>query len=379
MLAEGPKLATRPTQYRVGTTPVVAYRSARLTFRRAALESLPAHGVVLIDVVPRGEPADPYTVALTREDFEREFPNVVGSTSWQARGIYDCNSVPDRALAFVVRGRAPERRKGATATTPAAERDAGAASAAVIPTAAELAAAAWARAVARDAGVPAESAEHLALARAWAAPWRPERVRALLVVDALPEEHVGDVDTAVDLSPLSAEAVALLPRELPRRFCRTVYCLAFGEYALCAGVPWANHGAPMLWNAFAYLVDGPDRTAPLPGNSEFGPRLLWKLRTLHALRRLGVWLVPAAPSTAVLHLPSSGAVALYREAWTRFAPPLLGGGAPDGVWLWGSAPMRQALRGEVGAPCVDDAAAPEPQSLARLASFLRNELPRADS
>lgn len=104
-LLAGPTPGTRPDFHIREGVSVAVYRSARLTFRRDAIEMLPPGGILLIRVVRGAGPQ--YDVAMTREDFEANFGNVIRSRSWEARRSYDLLAPPAIALAFI-------RPRGAT-------------------------------------------------------------------------------------------------------------------------------------------------------------------------------------------------------------------------------------------------------------------------
>jgi hypothetical protein len=90
---------TIPVTETRGDIVVVTYSSTRLTFRRDAFRKLPAGGVLLIRVRPKSQ--TPYDVAMTREDFEGNFHNIIASDSWRERGIYDCKNPPPAARAYL--------------------------------------------------------------------------------------------------------------------------------------------------------------------------------------------------------------------------------------------------------------------------------------
>jgi hypothetical protein len=72
----------------------VHYRSARLTFRREQIESLPSDGLITIET-PKG------TFEMTRSQFEAEFPKVVRSSSYSRAGVYHYPTVPSKAMKYL--------------------------------------------------------------------------------------------------------------------------------------------------------------------------------------------------------------------------------------------------------------------------------------
>ena len=126
-LLSAPPSGTHPVSTTRNEVTVVSYSSTRLTFRRDAVRTLPPRGILLIRVRPRS--GDPYDVAMTREDFEANFANIVKSRSWIERGIYDCSNPPPRVRPFVRPvstddiGREARAGEGATSQTVGASRD----------------------------------------------------------------------------------------------------------------------------------------------------------------------------------------------------------------------------------------------------------------
>jgi hypothetical protein len=99
-LAAGPDPGTNPVFCMLDDRPAVTYSATRLTFKRDALERLPAHGVVIVYIRPAGE--TPFAVALTRADAERDFPSVFTSGSWGKDRYYNWTEFPEAARKYVL-------------------------------------------------------------------------------------------------------------------------------------------------------------------------------------------------------------------------------------------------------------------------------------
>lgn len=132
-------------------------------------------------------------------------------------------------------------------------------------------------------GVPREHTEPVDVAETveshrWA--WRPDSPHLVLIA----ESHV--FTTLSDMSvrytnPIGAE-------HAPTNYVRLVYCLAYGEPALCPGL---KGGTPQYWSIFGKLV------GTSPKLSVGGPRsgrLQEKVKTLKRMLHGGVWLLDAS-------------------------------------------------------------------------------------
>ena len=95
----------------------------------------------------------------------------------------------------------------------------------------------------------AESSEYLARIGQWRDAWRPQRVRALLVAESHVAEHPGDRDVHVVLPPGVASSA-----QMPGGFCRLVYCLGYGESAICDPPPVKNPGTWLFWDLFGAIA-----------------------------------------------------------------------------------------------------------------------------
>lgn len=177
----------------------------------------------------------------------------------------------------------------------------------------------WARDCAASAGCTAESAEYLERVSAWRDAWRPPEVRVLLVA----ESHVAEQpsDTNVRVRVFVPEA-----KPLPSGYCRLVYCLGYGESRICSPQPVSNRGTPQYWSLLGQLAWGPECRLPSRASGTVAERLLWKLKTLEALRDRGVWLVDAA--VIAFYAPGGGRpftgrryAEVLRESFKRFVWP----------------------------------------------------------
>jgi hypothetical protein len=135
-------------------------------------------------------------------------------------------------------------------------------------------------------GARPESAGYLEAITAWRCVWRPRRVRVLLVAESHVGEQVGD------------EGISVLPmrcinRPLPRSYVRLIYCLAYGETAICSSPPPSNAGTPQFWNIFGQIAFG--QSPPTKSSSSIRERLQWKVGVLEELERRGIWLQDACP------------------------------------------------------------------------------------
>jgi hypothetical protein len=207
----------------------------------------------------------------------------------------------------------------------------------------------WATDTARALGVPSESLEYLLRIRNWRAIWRPDRVRVLLVAESHVVEQPGDIHCYVRL-PESVKSPVLVPDG----FCRLVYCLGYGESAICRpNQPSSNGGTWQFWDIFGSIATcyEPSLEPQMPrrGNSDLHYRLWWKVTVLETLRRAGVWLEDAS----VIGLYSAGGDRLaHGSAYTRivrasfesFVWPEVAKDQPEQVWIIGRG-VGGALRG----------------------------------
>lgn len=78
----------------------MTYTRTRLLLDRAAWESLPSDGVLLLRIRPRG--GQPFALALTRAELEETFGEVRETGSWDEVRCYHFAKLPPAAEAFRV-------------------------------------------------------------------------------------------------------------------------------------------------------------------------------------------------------------------------------------------------------------------------------------
>lgn len=236
----------------------------------------------------------------------------------------------------------------------------------------------WAAAAAAALGATPESAEYLRRVEKWRAAWRPERVRVLLVAESHVAEQPGDLHISVSV-PTALGA----PPGLPEGFCRLVYCLGYGEDALCLPVSPANNGGTwQFWDLFGAVAARYEPVLapamPRRHQSDLAGRILWKLSILGALRTAGVWLedasVVALYSSGGRRLASGAAYArVVRDSFEAFVWSGVAEDDPEQVWVIG----RGVGRALHGLPMIrDDRVISQPQDrdAARRAADLRHLL-----
>ncbi len=299
------------------------YTYSRLTFKRAVIEKMQPGDELTIRIRPRD--GSEFVVRMTREDIEREFANVIESRSYRAGGSYNCSTFPMQAEKFIVEGCAPTTTKRLRPTRARWPRLA-------IP---ELAAAIgpveWARAVATHAGREPESHACLQAVEHWRTLWRPESIRILLVAESHVAERPGDADVSVQHDAWSGN------------YCRLIYCLGYGENAICSHGPIENRGTSQYWEIFRRAA-GVEESAPR------GPsRLGWKVRILERMRENGIWLVDAS----IVAIAAPGGIRRFegalgnwvvRESWDRFVWPSVQDERAEQVWVIGKG-VGRALEG----------------------------------
>lgn len=281
----------------------------------------------------------PFTIALTREELERTFGDVRETRSWDTVRCYHFPMLPPAVTSFQVMasGSAATGPKGLPPST--SPKPASAPTHPVPPPdkgTIEAWAASWA---ARTGGV-VESAAYLASVAAWRDAWRPERVRVLLVAESHVREVAGDARVSVRVPGAP---------QLPTSFCRLVYCLGYGESALCCPPTTSNAGTWQYWDIFGALVGGSSLRQPRRRNSDLDTRLRWKLDVLRRLRDRGVWLVDAC--VAGVYLPGGDRAVsgrsydtMVRESFEQFVWPSVAAEPVEQVWVIGSG-VRVALEG----------------------------------
>jgi hypothetical protein len=201
----------------------------------------------------------------------------------------------------------------------------------------------WARTV-MPAHAAIESAASLNAVAGWRNAWRPPRVRVLLVAESHVAPLEGDHGVGVFLGQHSDV-------NAPADYVRLVYCLGYGEDAVCSRPPINNGGTWQYWDLFGQIARGHDQLQPRRGAATSAERLRWKIETLCMLRDRGIWLADAS----VVALYSGGKKLatgnayrrVVRESWCRFVWPDVAADAPEQVWIVGHG-VAQAIGGEPG-------------------------------
>jgi hypothetical protein len=303
-LAAEPDPGTKPAVFSRDGRQIATYRSPRLDFRRDVIEQLPADGILVIRIAPTG--SQPFSVAMTRAEFENVFSGILQTESWKVGRRYHFPKFPMRARPFLVEsGTAP-------AITPAPRNEK----------------ATLSRHVAAPDALE-ESALYLKQVAAWRDAWRPKRVGVLLVAESHVGEMPGDSQVAVKL-PFAT------PEPLPGQFCRLVYCLGYGEDDVCDPRPVGNRGTPQYWRIFAEIagLEPPTRiTFPF-----LAGRLAHRLAILRELRKRGIWLVDAA--TRALYRPGMEGkprdyVQIIQQSWEVVVWPSVANENPDLICVIG--------------------------------------------
>jgi hypothetical protein len=324
---------------------IVHYSRPRFWLDRDAWEFLGRADDVLVQRIrPSGGTA--FTIALTRAELEQVFGDVCHTRSWSAVRCYHFPKLPPAIEAFRV-PRVEESPRQVTSAVGATSRPLTTATAAAptdFTTCSSSEIAQWAADWSNRRGSCTESAGYLESVAAWRNAWRPERVRVLLVA----ESHVAeaDGDTAVRV-----HVPGKLPAELPDSFCRLVYCLGYGEDALCSPRPTRNRGTRQFWDILGAIA-GPASSQPRKSGSSVADRLRWKVEVLTWLREHGVWLVDACVS-AVYQSGGDRAIRgrtydrMLRESFTRFVWLSVRAEPIEQVWLIGAG-VAKALHGHPG-------------------------------
>ena len=194
-----------------------------------------------------------------------------------------------------------------------------------------------------------ESVDYLRAVHDWRHAFRPSRVRVLLVAESHVAAEPGDERISVKL-PAEFKTC---PDLFPVAFCRLVYCLGYGESAVCSEAPVANGGTWQYWDLFGAIarVFEPMIGEKMPRRqaSRVHDRLGWKLRVLDVLKEAGVWLEDA--SRHAIYSPSQGRllsgrayVESVRHDFVRSVWPGVAADEPEQVWVIGRA-VASALAG----------------------------------
>lgn len=186
-----------------------------------------------------------------------------------------------------------------------------------------------------------ESLEYLDRVVQWRLAWRPHRVRILLVAESHVAEQDGDIDCNVELPEGLAPNLSL-----PKGFCRLVYCLGYGEKAICyPTLPDNNQGTWQFWDLLGSIgaVFDSSISSKMPrkanSNSSLATRIQWKISLLNILADAGVWLEDAS----VIGIYRSGKRMvsgkrydqIVRESFKNFVWPGVVKDNPVQVWVIG--------------------------------------------
>jgi len=284
-LASEPDPGTKPTISCRDGHQVAIYRSSRLDFRRQVIEELPQDGIILIRIAPTA--SSPFSVAMTRSEFETQFAGILQTESWKIGGRYHFPTFPQRARPFLVDSGLVPAVSSVARPKEWRQKEHGAL-----------------------ANVLQESSQCLAQVAAWRDAWRPKQVRILLIAESHVGEMEGDNEVRVKVPFPAAES-------LPERYCRLVYCLGYGENEICEPRPQGNRGTPQYWEIFSRIAG---LEPQLKSRFFLSDRLAQKVRILRALRERGIWLVDAS-TRALYHPGKSGKSPSYaqivRESWEQ--------------------------------------------------------------
>ncbi len=91
---------TRPRLHIVQGRTIVAYSSTRVFMKRDAWEMMPADGLLVQWIRPKGE--TPWAIAFTRAELEDVFGEVQESESWEEARCYHFPQVPEATRSFRV-------------------------------------------------------------------------------------------------------------------------------------------------------------------------------------------------------------------------------------------------------------------------------------
>lgn len=266
----------RPQKRVVDGLTIVTYSRPRVYLDRDAWEMLPDDGVLLMRVRPTG--GTRFALALTAQELERTFGEVKQSRSWERARCYHFPTDPPAARAFFVGdgNGCVELASVSSSTASAAGRPRQPRTiAAADSTPAPSEFYEWASWWYARLGAHPESAEHLAGVSAWRNAWRPKRVRAVLLAESHVAQHDGDARVRVRTEPVGVDG-------LPSQYVRLVYCLGYGESALCEPSPAKNTGTWQYWNILGQVAYGQNpaskerflsgRSPPMEGERPAGAR-----------------------------------------------------------------------------------------------------------
>ncbi|HEY5909213.1 MAG TPA: hypothetical protein VJA21_01270 [Verrucomicrobiae bacterium] len=168
--------------------------------------------------------------------------------------------------------------------------------------------------------------------------WRPARVGVVLVAESHVYTSAEDCNQSLDTAMLKpfGRPNSSLP---PDSFVRLVYCLGYGETGLLKDAPgdFNNPGTPRYWDIFGRLTGR--GAQPKPERADFATRLAWKIDTLRAMCRCGIWLLDASVHAIYLRhgrrLPDAVKAELHRQWWQHYGKRVLESCSGAKVWVIG--------------------------------------------
>lgn len=170
--------------------------------------------------------------------------------------------------------------------------------------------------------------------------WKPPKVRLVLIAESHTRTSEQDLAVQIDLEkliPLLKEG-APMP---PSCFVGLVYCLGYGEPELLLGCHddrLRRRNTVQFWNLFGKITDR-NRQPTKSAGSSLEERLAWKIETLRALYRCGIWLMDA--SLHAIYAPGANRLdlqiksELHRQWWKGYGQRVIDGLCNPDVWVIG--------------------------------------------
>jgi hypothetical protein len=234
----------------------------------------------------------------------------------------------------------------------------------------------WCGRIASQYGVTPESTSYLESVEGWRVLWRPARVRALLVAESHVRELPGDDSVSVSIPSLALGYH-------PRGYCRLVYCLGYGEDALCSPRPQANAGTWQYWDLLGQIAGGHGYISPRVRSSTLKERVAWKIQVLTKLQARGIWLVDAAVTAFYSPggtRPFRGAAyrSVLQESWSRFVWPNVMHEPLEAIWIVGRG-VKKCLRGRPELESARTVSQPQDRDFERFRSDLKGMVDALDA
>jgi hypothetical protein len=170
--------------------------------------------------------------------------------------------------------------------------------------------------------------------------WKPKQTKLILVAESHVLTTGRDREFRVDADVIRSfqGSKASLP---PDRFVRLVYCLAYGESDLLhAPKPpqIENAGTPTYWDIFGRVTF----RCPQPRREDgavFDQRMRWKVDTLRAMHKIGIWLLDASVHAIFLgrgarlerEIPKS----LHQQRWDGYGRHVVDSCREAKIWVIG--------------------------------------------